>query len=165
MEKTRQAELQKRLALDPTLGEEGSVDPFTVTESPDAKAAMNRSPIPVDPEGKVKMLVFMDEKASVSKEIASTLRPLRERFKGDPNLSVIGLTKRTYSANGLKMQAAQLSFPYPVVSGEALALDLRIQSYPTIIYVAATSKETYRVEGIPSVEEIERVVRVMRGGR
>jgi hypothetical protein len=171
MTQTRQQELQKRVSIDPSLGEGSEAlgtDPFSVPDPSaggEAKAALKQPLIPIDPEGKVKLLVFVDEKANSSAALSESLRPLRERFKGDTNFSVVGLTRRTYSANGLKLLGAQLSFPYPLVSGEALALDLRIKSYPTFVFVAVTSQQTYRLEGTPSVEEIEKVVKVMRGGR
>ena len=129
------------------------------------QAAAAQSIIPIDPEGNVKILIFLDEKAADSAKIAESLKPIRAKHQGDPKISVFGLTKRTYSLSGLKKYAAELSFPFPLVSGEALAIDMRIKGYPTTVFVAATTKETYRVDGVPSVEEIERTVRVMRGGR
>jgi thioredoxin-related protein len=130
-----------------------------------AKAALQKPQIPVDPEGKVKLLIFLDERVPESKQLVESITPLRNQLKGNPDVSVVGLTKRTYSAAGLKLRGAELSFPFPLLSGEALALELRIQSYPTFVFVAATSKQTYRIEGIPSLQEIERTVKVMRGGR
>jgi len=125
---------------------------------------VSRQPIlPVDPEGNVKILIFLDEKAPDAAQIGASLKPLRDRFKSDPKFALFGLTKRTYSLSGLKKYGAEISFPYPLVSGEALAIDLRIQSYPTTVFVAATTKETYRVAGVPSAEEIEKVVGGMRG--
>jgi hypothetical protein len=108
-------------------------------------------------------LIFFDEKQPDAKQIAESLKPLRETIANLNNVTAIGLTKRTYSLYGLKVRGAELSFPFPLLSGEALALELRIQRYPTIVFVAATTKRTYRIEGVPSVQEIERVLRVMRG--
>jgi thioredoxin-related protein len=171
MTQTRQQELQRRVNIDPNLGEgpeAQGIDPFGVPDPSaggEAKAGLRESVIPIDPEGKVKLLVFLDEKVNSSNELSESIRPLKERFKGHTNFSIVGLTRRTYSTNGIKVVGAQLSFPFPLVSGEALALDLRIKSYPTFVFVAVTSQETYRLEGTPSVEEIEKVVKVMRGGR
>lgn len=124
-----------------------------------------QSVIPVDPKGNVKVLIFLDEKSPDSLQVAEGLKSLRDRYKNDPQFTLLGLTKRTYSVYGLKKYGAEISFPFPLVSGEALAIDLRIKSYPTTVFVAATTKETYRVSGVPETEEIARIVEVMRGGR
>jgi hypothetical protein len=164
MQKTREAELKKRVNIDAALAaEEAYVSGNSAPQA--ATLTSQRSDIPVDPEGKVKLLVFFDEKDRDAKQLGDSIRPLKDRYKGDPNFSVIGLTKRTYALPALKLRGAELSFPYPIVNGEALALDLRIQSYPSFVFLAVTSKQTYRLEGIPSVDEIEKTVKAMRGGR
>ena len=66
---------------------------------------------------------------------------------------------------GLKKVAAATSFPFPILNGEALALDLRIHRYPTFVFVAPTTKERYRLDGLRTPEEIEKVIRLMKGGR
>jgi hypothetical protein len=164
MQKTREAELKKRVNIDAALAAE---EAYSAEGSPQQAAALmqQQSEIPVDPEGKVKLLVFFDEKDSDAKKLGDSIRPLKEKYKSDPNFSVIGLTKRTYPLPALKHKGAELSFPFPLVNGEALALDLRIQSYPSFVFLAVTSKETYRLIGIPSVDEIEKTVKAMRGGR
>lgn len=163
MNKTRQAELQKRVNIDAALAAEQAYQEGRELQP----AAVNRqgSGIPVDPAGKVKLLVFFDEKSPKAKELSSAITPLKERFKADQNFSVLGLTQRTYQMQGLKMRSAELSFPFPLVNGEALGIDLRIQRYPTFVFLAVTTKETYRMEGIPSIDEIEKTVRAMRGER
>ena len=163
MNKTRQAELQKRVNIDAALAAEQAYQEGRELQP----AAMNRqgSAIPVDPAGKVKLLVFFDEKSPKAKELVASITPLKERFKTDTNFSVLGLTQRTYQMPGLKMRSAELSFPFPLVNGEALAIDLRIQRYPTFVFLAVTTKETYRMEGAPSIAEIEKTVRAMRGDR
>jgi hypothetical protein len=164
MQKTREAELKKRVNIDAALAaEEAYASEGAQPQA--AKLAPQRPEIPVDPEGKVKLLVFFDEKDRDAKKLGDSIRPHKEKFKGDPNFSVIGLTKRTYAVPALKLRGAELSFPYALVNGEALALDLRIQSYPSFVFLAVTSKQTYRLEGIPSVDEIEKTVKAMRGGR
>lgn len=171
IERTRQQELQKRVAIDPSgLGEEGlnvqapSGQGVPLAAPSTARAALKTPQIPIDPEGKVKVLIFFDEKSKDSKDMAEAIRPLRERLKGDPNVAVLGLTKRTYTQAGLKLRGAELSFPFPLLSGEALALELRIQSYPTFVFLAVSTKQTYRLEGVPSIDEIERTVKIMKGG-
>jgi hypothetical protein len=161
MNKTRQAELQKRVNIDAALAAEEAYQEGRELQP----AAMNRqgSAIPVDPAGKVKLLVFFDEKSPKAKELVASITPLKERFKTDPNFSVLGLTQRTYQMQGLKLRSAELSFPFPLVNGEALGIDLRIQRYPTFVFLAVTTKETYRMEGVPSIAEIEKTVRAMRG--
>lgn len=119
--------------------------------------------IPVDPEGRVKVLIFIDERATDIGKISSELKALRDKAKIDSGVSILGLTKRTYLPAGLKRVGAEISFPFPLLSGEAVAIELRIKSYPTTVFVAATTKETYRIQGVPGVEEIEKVVGVMRG--
>lgn len=163
-EQARQAELKNGSKIDLNL-EEGLE---RAPEAPETAAAarargVQEQIIPADPEGKVKVLIFLDEKSPDTPKLAEALKPLRTKYQGDPKFALLGLTKRTYSANALKKHGAEISFPFPLVSGEALAIDLRIKSYPTTVFVAATTKETYRVEGLPSAEEIERVVGVMRG--
>jgi len=156
---TQAEELRRRVNIDAALAAEQAYG----TENSPLHGALSN--IPVDPEGKIKLLIFFDEKDAVSASLAESIKPLREKFKGDTNFSVMGLTKRTYTAQGLKLRGAELSFPFPLVNGEALALDLRIRSYPSFVFLAMTSKETYRVEGIPSMSEIEKTVRAMRGGK
>jgi hypothetical protein len=166
MQKTREAELKKRVNIDAALAAEEAYSAEGSPQPQQAAALMQKqSEIPVDPEGKVKLLVFFDEKDSDAKKLGDSIRPLKEKYKSDPNFSVIGLTKRTYPLPALKHKGAELSFPFPLVNGEALALDLRIQSYPSFVFLAVTSKETYRLIGIPSVDEIEKTVKAMRGGR
>ncbi len=164
MQKTREAELKKRVNIDAALAAEEAYAAENTAQHASA-LTQQRSDIPVDPEGKVKLLVFFDEKDRDAKQLGDSIRPLKDRHKGDPNFSVIGLTKRTYALPALKLRGAELSFPYPIVNGEALALDLRIHSYPSFVFLAVTSKQTYRLEGIPSVDEIEKTVKAMRGGR
>lgn len=163
-EQARQAELKNGSTIDLNLEEglEGPPAPPETAAAARARAAQQQI-IPADPEGNVKVLIFLDEKAADTPKLAESLKPLRAKYQGDPKFALLGLTKRTYSANVLKKHGAELSFPFPLVSGEALAIDLRIKSYPTTVFVAATTKETYRVEGLPSVQEIQRVVGVMRG--
>jgi hypothetical protein len=162
-EQARQAELKNGSKIDLHLNPE-MADPAAATVPAAERSKLVRQEIiPADPEGRVKILIFLDEKAPESAQIAETLKAVRAKHQSDPNLALFGLTKRTYSVNALKKYGAEISFPFPLVSGEALAIDLRIKSYPTTVFVAATTKETYRVEGVPSAEEIERVVGVMRG--
>lgn len=153
-------ESRRRVNIDEALAAEAAYEnPPAVTRAPQGPA------IPVDPEGKVKLLVFFDEQDETSKTIGESLKNLKEKFKNDPNFSVIGLTRRTYTLAGLKYRGAALSFPFPLVNGEALALDLRIVRYPSVVFLAMTSKQTYRLEEIPSVERIEKTVQAMRGAR
>jgi hypothetical protein len=166
-EEARQQALRKGVNVDLDLkGHEQEANPQQAnTQQAARQAVAAQSAIPVDPEGNVKILIFLDENVPDSTKIADSLKPLRVKHQNDPKISILGLTKRTYSLNGLKKHAAELSFPFPLVSGEAVAIDLRIKGYPTTVFVAATTKETYRLEGMPSVDEIERVVGVMRGGK
>lgn len=160
--KTYQEEGRKRLNIDAALAAE---EALTKGEQGSFQPSINSSQIPVDPVGKVKLLVFFDEKASNVKDIVSQLQLVKDRFKADPNFSVLGLTQRTYHMQGLKMRSAELSFPFPLVNGEALAIDLRIQRYPTFVFLAVTTKETYRLEGDISVQAVEQTVKAMRGTR
>lgn len=172
MEQTRQNELQRAAPIDPEALQQADLTEGIATgtaegalAAPQGQPAQAVKPpeIPVDPAGKVKILIFFDEKQSEAKQVAESLNPLKELIKQREGVSAIGLTKRTYSLYGLKVRGAELSFPFPLLSGEALALELRIQRYPTTVFVAATTKRTYRIEGVPSVQEMERVLRVMRG--
>jgi hypothetical protein len=119
--------------------------------------------IPVDPAGKVKVLIFFDERDLNVRKFAKSLKPLQEKFKADPNVSFFGLTMRSYAVPGLKRVGEITSFPFPLVNGEALAPELRIQRYPTVVFLAVTSKETYYLEGAQKADEIERVVNVVKG--
>jgi hypothetical protein len=121
--------------------------------------------VPVDPEGRVKVLLFFDEKAPEAKSFSDAMRPLKARFQNDPAVSIVGLTKRTYGLPGLKALGAGANFPFPLVNGEALAQELRIHNYPSVVLVAPTSKQTYRLSGTSSIEEIERNVNLMKGSK
>jgi hypothetical protein len=158
MEKTRREQLQKVVNIDEQL----QLNPEAVSAALNQEPAL---PIPVDPEGKVKVLIFFDARHYKVGEVVESLKPLKEPLSEIKDLQVLGLTRRTYSQKGLSLKSAELSFPFPLVNGEALALELRIQSYPTVVFLAATTQKTYRVEGVPTVDEMQRIVKVMRGGR
>jgi hypothetical protein len=119
--------------------------------------------IPVDPAGKVKVLIFFDERDVDAKKFAKSLKPLQEKYKTDTNVSFFGLTMRSYAVPGLKRVGEITSFPFPLVNGEALAPELRIQRYPTFVFLAVTSKQTYQLEGQRNAEEVEKVLNVMKG--
>jgi hypothetical protein len=135
------------------------------TASDTARQPASTSPVPVDPAGKVKVLFFLDERDAAVKSFADRLRPLKQRFKDDSNVSMVGLTKRSYDIPTLKNLSATANFPFALLNGEALAQELQIHTYPLVVFVATTSKQTYRVEGTPSVEQIEQVIRLMKGSR
>lgn len=164
MARTRQQELKRRVEIERALAEQGiTLDGAGAAGTPQAGALAPQ--IPVDPEGKVKVLIFFDEKDPSAKSLGKTLTPLKESLKADPTVSVIGLTKRSYTVPALQNVVATNSFPFALLNGEALAQELRIQSYPTIVFLAVTTKQTYRVEGVKTAEEIEKVIRVMKGQR
>lgn len=162
MAKTRQQELQRKLDVEGMLEQQG--DPQIADEAV-AKIRLAAPQIPVDPEGKVKVLVFFDEKDVSLAELSKALILPKEAFKSDASVSFVGLTKRSYALPALKKLSAASSFPLPLLNGEALAQELRIQSYPTVLFLAVTTKQTYRLEGLQTAAEIERVVRVMKGQR
>jgi hypothetical protein len=150
-------------ALAKTQGIEG-VDAWAESDgTATAKSSSPAAQVPVDPEGKVKVLLFFDEKSTDAKSFSEAMRPLRERFQGDASVSIVGLTKRTYGIPGLKALGAGTNFPFPLINGEALAQELRIHTYPSVVFVAVTSKQTYRLGGDPSAADIERVVMLMKG--
>ncbi len=167
MEKVRREELQRKMDLEKALqsGEQMASEDSWQVKPGSTGQALAEEEIPVDPEGKVRLLVFFDEKDSKIKDLTTPLRQVLASFKGDPNTSLLGLTKRTYVGQGLKKVAAATSFPFPILNGEALALDLRIHRYPTFVFVAPTTKERYRLDGLRTPEEIEKVIRLMKGGR
>jgi len=160
MERTKLELLKKKFEADKLLNaqeaEQGGV--ARLLQPP---AAPSR--IPVDPAGKVKLLIFFDENDSKVAEFSKSLKPLEEKFKSDANVSVVGLTIRSYALPGLKKVASRTSFPFGLVNGEALAPELRIQRYPTFVFLAVTSKETYHLEGMRGADEIEKVLNVMKG--
>ena len=106
---------------------------------------------------------WADERDPNAKSLAKSLKPLQEKYKTDPNVSFFGLTMRSYALPGLKRVGEITSFPFPLVNGEALAPELRIQRYPTFVFLAVTSKQTYHLEGQRSDEEVEKVLNVMKG--
>ncbi len=167
MEKVRREELQRKMDLEKSLQSAeqiGSEDSWQVKGGRTGQGLAEEE-IPVDPEGKVRLLVFFDEKDPKIKELTTPLRQVLAKFKDDPNTSLLGLTRRSYVNQGLKKVAAATSFPVPILNGEALALDLRIHRYPTFVFEAPTTKERYRLDGLRTPEEIEKVIRLMKGGR
>jgi hypothetical protein len=165
IEKTKLERSQRQVDVESQLKNAGSnteADSWSTASVASRQAALERQ-IPVDPAGKVKLLIFFEERSSTVKDFAKSLKPLQDKFKGDPNVSIIGLTMRTYTVPGLKTVGANTSFPFPLVNGEALAPELRIQRYPTFVFLAVSSKQTYHLEGQRKVEEIEKVLNVMRG--
>jgi hypothetical protein len=161
MDRTRSQELQRKIEIEKALAEQG-----IQLEATQAQGAAALAPkVPVDPEGKVKVLVFFDEQDPSVKPLGKALEPLKESLKADPNVSFLGLTKRSYAVPALKNIAATSSFPFPLLNGEALAQELRIQSYPTILFLAVTTKQTYRLEGIKTAEEVGQVIKAMKGQR
>lgn len=160
MAKTRQEELQRRLDIEGMLAQHEGPE---VTDGAVEKTSIQAPQVPVDPEGKVKVLIFFDEKDSSTSGIGKLLMPLKASFKDDPLVSFVGLTKRSYALPALKKISAVSSFPFPLLSGEALAEDLRIQSYPTIILLAVSTKQTHRIEGVESAGQVEQIIRLMQG--
>ncbi len=167
MEKIRREELQKKMDLERSLqgAEQMSAEDSWQVKAGSTGQGLAEEEIPVDPEGKVRLLVFFDEKDPKIKELTTPLRRVFAKFKGDPNTSLLGLTRRSYVNQGLKKVAADTSFPLPILNGEALALDLRIHRYPTFVFEAPSTKERYRLDGPRTPEEIEKVIRLMKGGR
>jgi hypothetical protein len=164
MERTRRERLKKKLDVERAMGAGVTAVDVEDEGAVAAVRAAEQQPIPVDPEGKVRLLVFFDEGAAETTKVVKGLRGVVEKFKGDKSVTFMGLTKRSYVVDGLKRVAASLSFPTPIINGEALGLDLRIHRYPTYIFVAPTSKEKFRLDGEQGKEEIERVIRAMKGG-
>jgi hypothetical protein len=167
MEKVRREEQQKKLDLEKSLQnaeQMGAEDSWQVKAGSTGQGVVEEE-IPVDPGGKVRLLVFFDEKDPNIKEVTAPLRQLLAKFKNDTDISLLGLTRRSYVNQGLKQVAASTSFPLPILNGEALALDLRIHRYPSFVFVAPTSKEKYRLDGLRTPEELEKVIRLMKGGR
>lgn len=167
MEKTRLEESKRKLSEDQLLAaSKGQLtgDEWAETASAASLPKERVAPkIPVDPDGKVKLLIFFDERSIQVKEFSNSLKPLAEKFKDDPNVSMVGLTMRTYELTGLKKLGALTSFPFPLVNGEALAPELRIQRYPTFVFLALTSRQTYHLEGVRAADEVEKVLRTMKG--
>ena len=164
IDKTKTERMRQNVNLDQQLMAAGASPAGDSWSTAGAAAPQKLTPqIPVDPAGKVKVLIFFDERDLNVKKFAKSLKPLQEKFKADPNVSFFGLTMRSYAAAGLKRVADITSFPFPLVNGEALAPELRIQRYPTAVFLAVTSKQTYYLEGAQKPDEIERIVNVVRG--
>lgn len=164
IERTKNEQLKKKFEWEQALTAAGGVlegDNWSTARGKSAEAVAPQ--IPVDPAGQVKLLIFFDERSPSTKEFAKSLKPLQEKFKRDPNVSILGLTMRSYAVSGLKKIGEITSFPFPLVNGEALAPELRIQRYPSFVFLAVTSKQTYHVEGAQGAEEIERVLNIMKG--
>jgi hypothetical protein len=109
--------------------------------------------------------VFFDERIYPGKELNEALAPLKNLITKDNRLKILGLTAKSYSPTGLKRVGATSDFPFPIMNGEALSKDLLISRYPTFIFVAPSIKQQYRLEGLRSREEIEKVIRLMSGGK
>jgi hypothetical protein len=164
MEKTKMERMQQKFQADQQLIAAGiSPDGDKWSTSGTAAPQKLAPQIPVDPAGKVKVLIFFDERDINVKNFAKSLKPLQEKFKADPNVSFFGLTMRSYATPGLKRVGEITSFPFPLVNGEALGPELRIQRYPTVVFLAVTSKQTYHLEGAQGPDEIERIVNVVKG--
>ncbi len=164
IEKTKMERMQQQFQADQQLMAAGSTadgDNWATSRGSDRQKVAPQ--IPVDPAGKVKVLIFFDERDLNAKKFAKSLKPLQEKYKTDPNVSFFGLTMRSYANPGLKRVAEITSFPFPLVNGEALAPELRIQRYPTVVFLAVTSKQTYHLEGAQGPDEIERIVNVVKG--
>ncbi len=155
----------KKTDLGKVLGGETAVDEGTELS---ARGRMTDKPagaVPVDPEGKVTVLVFFKETGDGTKELNESVKPLKKLIRPDGSVKILGLTSHSYSKTGLRRVSAETSFPFPLLSGEALSKELLITRYPTFFFVAPTSKATYRLEGERGAEEIEKVVRLMQGGK
>ncbi|MEN9846361.1 MAG: hypothetical protein RIS36_1508 [Pseudomonadota bacterium] len=164
MEKTKMERMQQKFQGDQALAAAG-----VTAEGDNWAAGRGAEPhklapqIPVDPAGKVKVLIFFDERDPNAKNLAKSLKPLQEKYKADANVSFFGLTMRSYAVPGLKRVGEITSFPFPLVNGEALAPELRILRYPTFVFLAVTAKQTYHLEGQRNAEEVEKVLNVMKG--
>lgn len=164
IERTKNEQLKKKFEWEQALmAAGGAVEGDNWSTARGSSAETVTPQIPVDPAGKVKLLIFFDERSPTMTDFAKSLKPLQEKFKQDPNVSILGLTMRSYAVSGLKKIGEITSFPFPLVNGEALAPELRIQRYPSFVFLAVTSKQTYHVEGTQGAEEIERVLNIMKG--
>ena len=164
IERTKNEQMKKKFEWDQAaMAAGGSLEGDNWSAGRENKAETLTPQIPVDPAGNVKLLIFFDERSPTMNDFAKSLKPLQERFKQDPNVSILGLTMRSYEVSGLKKIGTITSFPFPLVNGEALAPELRIQRYPSFVFLAVTSKQTYRIEGAQGAEEIERVLNIMKG--
>ena len=164
MEKTKMERMQQKFQADQALAAAGvPAEGDNWATGRGAEPQKLAPQIPVDPAGKVKVLIFFDERDPNAKNFAKSLKPLQEKYKTDANVSFFGLTMRSYALPGLKRVGEITSFPFPLVNGEALAPELRIQRYPTFVFLAVTSKQTYHLEGQRNAEEVEKVLNVMKG--
>jgi hypothetical protein len=163
-------EAQKRIASKKLTGK-APTDGEGINEESDVKSKDQlfqpkpTGPVPVDPEGKATLLVFFKEGPEALTQLNDAVKPLKSLLKPDGSVKILGLTNRTYSKTGLRRVSAQTSFPFSLVNGEALSKELLITKYPTFVFVAPTSKETYRLEGLRDAGEIEKVIRLMQGGK
>ncbi len=164
MEKTQMEEAQRKIQADQLLAAaEGRLTGDEWAQTATKPRERLEPKIPVDPGGKVKLLIFFDERSLHVQDFSNSLKPLGEKFKNNQDISIVGLTMRTYELPGLKKIGASTAFPFPLLNGEALAPELRIQRYPTFVFLALTSKQTYHLEGVRSVDEIEKVLKTMKG--
>jgi hypothetical protein len=166
IERAKAERRKQAVDLEKTLASAEGIDAPDADTAQVAAHRTNFADVPVDPAGRVKLLVFFNEgDATANLQLAETLRVLKERVPTTTDFQVLGLTRKTYTKEALKRIGADTSFPFPLLNGEALSQQVRILKYPTFLFMALTSKQLYRMEGVQSPDDIEKVIRLMRGGR
>lgn len=65
----------------------------------------------------------------------------------------------------MELVRRQYKLKLPLRLGEALATEMKISSLPATVFVADTHRDTYMLKGSADSEEMEKVVRLMKGGR
>lgn len=160
-EKAREDAARKLPAGSETLiDEEGNAIPQHVSE-----ASLNKPlNVPVDPEGKVKVLLFFSSRAEATRPFVIEGLKLAKQFASDPRVSVTGFIHERMDAVQLEIVRNGSGITFPLKNGEALEQQLKISVLPAVVFVAQSTKAIHTMTGVQSVEELSKVVRLMQGG-
>jgi len=121
--------------------------------------------IPVDAQGKVQVLFFFSMSDAESLKTARMLQGVMAKFQSDPGIKFFGLVDEGMSAIQLALFSNQQGINLPLINGAQLKERLKISKTPTLMFAAETSGKTYSPKGVSTADEVEKIVRLMQGGR
>lgn len=147
-------------------------------ESEVAKARMARSPNdvpvsgnipksltpPIDPEGRVRALVFFAPSSMPLEQFLTEMEDLAKRLKGTKNVDIRLLSTEPLTEIQLAAARETMDSRLKVQNGYALAEHFKVVKVPSVILVAETSKEIFPMEGTSDAGQIAEMIRYMQGG-
>ncbi|RME59909.1 MAG: hypothetical protein D6780_04345 [Candidatus Dadabacteria bacterium] len=127
------------------------------------RAELLRARVPVDPAGKVDVMLFIKPKDINSIKAASALQKAYSLSK--KKFNVILLTPMQESNSDLLYFRAKSRARFVIKNGEGLARALKLNSYPHLIATARTTGKSFVVAGAKDSDYYVELINLMQGGK